>query len=81
MSVYGGQTQTRIVNAERRPVTGGEQHRTELCCVVGPAGRSRKDCPSDPVTVELAEWSDAEPSPFIARLKNQSLVPIPLDRP
>ncbi len=35
----------------------------------------------NPVTVEPAEWDNAEPSPFIAQIKAQPLVPIPLDRP
>lgn len=35
----------------------------------------------NPVTVEPAEWANADPSPFIAQIKNQPLVAIPVDRP
>jgi predicted nucleotidyltransferase len=34
----------------------------------------------NPVTVQPAEWYDAGPSPFIAQIKSQPFVPIPLDR-
>lgn len=33
-----------------------------------------------PVTVPSAEWHDAEPSAFVAQIKSQPVVPIPLDR-
>lgn len=33
-----------------------------------------------PVTVEAAEWANADPSPFIAQIKSQPLVAIPVDR-
>jgi predicted nucleotidyltransferase len=34
----------------------------------------------NPVVIEPAEWIDTDPSPLIAQVKSQPLVPIPIDR-
>jgi hypothetical protein len=34
----------------------------------------------NPVVVEPDEWSNTDPSPFIAQIRTQPLVPIPIER-